>query len=228
MRADFLMASEQTPLGSTKRTKLHRVPYKEITDRQVLHQILDHALVGHVGFVQDGQPFVIPVAIARDGDALLLHGSKASRLFKTLASGVPCAVSVTILDALVLARSAFESSMNYRSALILGAARELDGDEKIRAFNALTDHLLPGRRESLRPLNDDEIKQTTMLILPLDEASVKISSKFPKDDEEDLAWPVWAGNIPIEHRYGTPIPDPRMTTAHPLPEYLKSWPEGRT
>ena len=148
--------------------------------------------------------------------------------FKTLASGVPCAVSVTILDALVLARSAFESSMNYRSALILGAARELDGDEKIRAFNALTDHLLPRRRDSLRPLNDDEIKQTTMLTLPLDEASVKISSKFPKDDEEDLGWPVWAGNIPIEHRYGTPIPDPRMTTAHPLPEYLKSWPEGRT
>lgn len=222
------MSPSDSPLGSTKRTTLHRVPHKEVKDRQVLHQILDAALVGHVGFVQDGQPFVIPVAIARDGDDLLLHGSRASRLFKTLASGAPCAVSVTHIDALVLARSAFESSMNYRSALILGVAQELEGEEKIRAFDALTDHLLPERRSSLRPLNDDEIRQTMMLRLPMDEASVKISSKFPADDEEDLSWPVWAGNIPIEHRYGTPIPDPRMTEPHPLPDYLKRWPEGRT
>ena len=222
------MSPESKPLGDTKRTTLHRVPYKEVKDREVLHQILDAALVGHVGFVQDGQPFVIPVAIARDGDALLLHGSKASRLFKTLASGAPCAVSVTHIDALVLARSAFESSMNYRSALILGVARELEGEEKIRAFDALTDHLLPERRATLRPMNDDEIRQTTILTLPMDEASVKISSKFPADDEADLSWPVWAGNIPIEHKYGTPIPDPRMTTPLPLPDYLKRWPEGRT
>lgn len=222
------MSEQQRPLGDTKRTTLHRVPHKEVKDRKVLHQILDAALVGHVGFVQEGQPFVIPVAIARYGDALLLHGSKASRLFKTLASGVSCAVSVTILDALVLARSAFESSMNYRSALILGVARELEGEEKVEAFDALTDHLLPGRRPFLRPTNDVEIKQTTILSLPLDEASVKISSKFPADDEADLSWPVWAGNIPIEHKYGAPIPDPRMTDPHPLPEYLRSWPEGRT
>ncbi len=222
------MSPSQSPLGSTKRTTLHRVPHKEVKDRQALYQILDAALVGHVGFVQDGQPFVIPVAIARDGDDLLLHGSRASRLFKTLASGAPCAVSVTHIDALVLARSAFESSMNYRSALILGVAQELEGEEKIRAFDALTDHLLPERRSSLRPLNDDEIRQTMMLRLPMDEASVKISSKFPADDEKDLSWPVWAGNIPIEHRYGTPIPDPRMTEPHPLPDYLKRWPEGRT
>lgn len=128
----------------------------------------------------------------------------------------------------MLARSAFESSMNYRSALILGVAKELEGEEKIRAFDALTDHLLPERRSSLRPLNDDEIRQTMMLTLPMDEASVKISSKFPADDEEDLSWPIWAGNIPIEHRYGTPIPDPRMSEPHPLPDYLKRWPEGRT
>jgi hypothetical protein len=118
--------------------------------------------------------------------------------------------------------------MNYRSALVLGKAVELDGVEKERAFERLTDHLLPGRRESLRPLNDQEIKQTSMLRLSLEEASVKISSKFPADSEEDLSWPVWAGNIPIEHRYGVPIPDPRMTTVHPLPEYLREWPEGRT
>lgn len=228
MRVDLLMTESDVPLGDTKRTTLHRVPHKEVKDRAVLHHILDAALVGHVGFVQDGQPFVIPVAIARDGDNLLLHGSKASRLFKTLASGAPCAVSVTHIDALVLARSAFESSMNYRSAMILGVARELEGSEKIRAFDVLTDHLLPQRRPSLRPLNDDEIKQTMMLSLPMNEASVKISSKFPADDEEDLAWPVWAGNIPIEHRYGVPIPDPRMTVDHPLPGYLKEWPEGRT
>jgi nitroimidazol reductase NimA-like FMN-containing flavoprotein (pyridoxamine 5'-phosphate oxidase superfamily) len=222
------VAHSDSPLGSTKRTTLHRVPHKEVKDRAVLHQILDAALVGHVGFLQDGHPFVIPVAIARDGDNLLLHGSKASRLFKTLASGAPCAVSVTHIDALVLARSAFESSMNYRSALILGAAQELEGDEKIRAFDALTDHLLPERRASLRPLNADEIRQTTILSLPMEEASVKISSKFPADDESDLSWPVWAGNIPIEHRYGQPIPDPRMTHPHPLPDYVKRWPEGRT
>ena len=222
------MTAERKPLGDTKRTTLHRVPHKEIKDRDVLHQILDMALVGHVGFVHDGAPFVIPVVIARHEDTLLLHGSKASRLFKTLATGVSCAVSVTILDALVLARSAFESSMNYRSALILGVARELDGAQKLNAFHALTDHLFPERRASLRPINDDEIKQTTILALPMDEASVKISSKFPADDEEDLSWPVWAGNIPIEHRYGAPIPDPRMTTPLPLPDYLERWPEGRT
>ena len=222
------MESSNAPLGSTKRTTLHRVPHKEVKDRHALYQILDAALVGHVGFIQDGQPFVIPVAIAREGDWLLLHGSKASRLFKTLASGASCAVSVTILDALVLARSAFESSMNYRSALVLGVASELEGEEKARAFDALTDHLLPGRRASLRPINEQEIKQTSILRLSMEEASVKISSKFPADDEEDLSWPVWAGNVPIEHRYGAPIPDPRMTSEHPLPEYLKEWPEGRT
>jgi nitroimidazol reductase NimA-like FMN-containing flavoprotein (pyridoxamine 5'-phosphate oxidase superfamily) len=222
------MESSNAPLGATKRTTLHRIPHKEVKDRQALYQILDAALVGHVGFVQEDQPFVIPVAIARDGDSLLLHGSKASRLFKILASGASCAVSVTILDALVLARSAFESSMNYRSALVLGKAVELEGVAKERAFERLTDHLLPGRRESLRPTTEKEIKQTTILTLSLEEASVKISSKFPADEEEDLSWPVWAGNVPIEHRYGAPVPDPRMTVAHPLPEYLKEWPEGRT
>ena len=222
------MSSSEKPLGDTKRTTLHRVPHKEVKDRGVLHQLVDAALVGHVGFVQDGQPFVIPVAIAREGDTLLLHGSKASRLFKTLASGAPCAVSITHIDALVLARSAFESSMNYRSALILGIARELEGAEKIRAFDTLTDHLLPERRATLRPLNEDEIRQTTILALPMDEASVKISAKFPADDEGDLSWPIWAGNIPIEHRFGTPIPDPRMVHPHPLPDYLQRWPEGRT
>ena len=222
------MEPSNAPLGATKRTTLHRIPHKEVKDRQALYQILDAALVGHVGFTHDGQPFVIPVAIARDEDSLLLHGSKASRLFKILASGASCAVSVTILDALVLARSAFESSMNYRSALVLGKAVELDGVEKERAFERLTDHLLPGRRESLRPTTEKEIKQTTILTLSLEESSVKVSSKFPADEEEDLNWPVWAGNIPIEHRYGVPIPDPRMTIAHPLPEYLRVWPEGRT
>jgi nitroimidazol reductase NimA-like FMN-containing flavoprotein (pyridoxamine 5'-phosphate oxidase superfamily) len=222
------MESSNAPLGATKRTTLHRIPHKEVKDRQALYQILDAALVGHVGFVHEDQPFVIPVAIARDGESLLLHGSKASRLFKILASGASCAVSVTILDALVLARSAFESSMNYRSALVLGKAVELEGVAKERAFERLTDHLLPGRRESLRPTTEKEIKQTTILTLSLEEASVKISSKFPADEEEDLSWPVWAGNVPIEHRYGAPVPDPRMTVAHPLPEYLKEWPEGRT
>ncbi|NDA81278.1 MAG: pyridoxamine 5'-phosphate oxidase family protein [Actinobacteria bacterium] len=222
------MESSNAPLGSTKRTTLHRVPHKEVKERGALYALVDTALVGHVGIIDGGQPFVIPVAIARDGDNLLLHGSKASRLFKLLASGAPCAVSITILDALVLARSAFESSMNYRSALILGRALELDGDEKIRAFEVLTDHLLPERRPSLRPLNDAEIRQTSILSISMEEASVKISSKFPADSEEDLSWPVWAGNIPIHHSYGAAIPDPRMTEVHPLPEYIKRWPEGRT
>lgn len=222
------MKQPDSPLGGTKRTTLHRIPHKEVKDREELHRILDSALVGHVGFVHEGQPFVIPVAIARDGDSLLLHGSKASRLFKTLASGASCAVSVTLLDALVLARSAFESSMNYRSALVLGIASELEGGAKARALDVLTDHLLPGRRSSLRPTSEVELKQTSILSLPMNESSVKISNKFPADDEADLNWPVWAGNIPIEHRYGVPIPDPRMTHPHPLPEYLERWPEGRT
>ena len=222
------MGSAEKPLSNTARTKVHRVPHKEVLDRNALYALVDAALIGHVGIVDNEQPFVIPVAIARDGDFLLLHGSKASRLFKKLATGVPCAVSVTILDALVLARSAFESSMNYRSALILGNARELEGDEKIRAFNVLTDHLLPERRPTLRHLNDAEIKQTSILSLSMDEASVKISSKFPADGEEDLSWPVWAGNVPIHHVYGAPIPDPRMAEPLPVPDYLHRWPEGRT
>ena len=215
-------------LSPTERTKVKRVPHKAATDMTALYDLLDQSLVAHVGIVEDGQPFVLPVVAARVGDQLLLHGSSASRLMKTIASGAPICVTLTILDGLVLARSAFESSMNYRSAMILGSARALEGAEKLDAFLHLTEKLFPERSKELRSTTEQETKATLMVSMPLNEASVKISNKFPADPVEEYSLPIWAGVLPIKHTYGEPIPDPNLIPGTPIPDYLSRWPEGRT
>ncbi len=215
-------------LSPTERTKVKRVPHKAATDMTALYDLLDQSLVAHVGIVEDGQPFVLPVVAARVGDRLLLHGSSASRLMKTIASGAPICVTLTILDGLVLARSAFESSMNYRSAMILGSARALEGQEKLDAFLHLTEKLFPERSKELRSTTEQETKATLMVSMPLNEASVKISNKFPADPVEEYSLPIWAGVLPIKHTYGEPIPDPNLIPGTPIPDYLSRWPEGRT
>jgi nitroimidazol reductase NimA-like FMN-containing flavoprotein (pyridoxamine 5'-phosphate oxidase superfamily) len=185
-----------------------------------LHAILDAGLVAHVAVVDGGQPFVLPVAYSRDGERVLLHGSTGSRLFRALAGGAPMCLTVTLIDGLILARTAFESSMRYRSAMVLGRAATLDGDVAELALQRLTEQLTPGRWEQLRPPSRKELAATTVVSLPLDEWSVKVSAGDPEDAAEDLDWPVWAGVIPIEHRWGQPVPSGDLRGTYPPPRYV--------
>lgn len=219
--------SVQREPGATERTRIRRIPERAVHDRAVLHAILDAGLVAHVAVTDaDGQPFVLPVAYARRGDEVLFHGSSASRLFRTLADGQPTCLTVTLLDGLVLARSAFESSMNYRSVMVLGTARRLEGDDELDALRVITEHLLPGRWEHARQPTRKERAATITLALPLDECSVKVREGHPEDLPEDLAdehWgAVWAGFVPLIEGFGAPVPDER-SAATPVPEYLHRW-----
>src|SRR6478672_7410397 len=189
----------------TERTTVRRLPEKAVMDRSVLDAILDEALVAHLGVTEGDQPFVLPMACARDVDSLLLHGSTGSRLMRTLASGAPVCVSVTHLDGLVYARSAFESSMRYRSATVLGSASEVGADDKLRALEVLTEHLLPGRWAELRAPRAKELAATSVLRVPLDEWSVKVGDGFPDDPDEDLDEPVWARVVPMRVAYDDPV-----------------------
>ena len=191
----------------TDRTKVRRLANRGNYDRETVHSILDEALVCHVGFVVDGAPVVIPTIHWREGDELYFHGSAASRMLRALKSGVEACVTVTLIDGLVLARSAFHHSMNYRSVVIFGEARVVEGDEKLRALDSLIEHITPDRARDVRPPNEIELKQTLVLALPLDEASAKIRTGGPVDDEEDYALPVWAGVVPLKLTAGEPIPD---------------------
>ena len=211
----------------TERTRIRRLPQKAVDDRAVLYSILDQALIAHVAIVDDGQPYALPVGCARDGDRLLLHGSKASRLFKTLSSGVPCCATITLLDGLVMARSAFESSMHYRSAMVLGSCFELEGEEKRKALEMITEHLLPGRLAELRKSTSNELKATSVIYLPLGEYSVKVSNGEPDDLPEDLALPIWAGIVPMTHLWGTPRAAANLEDGIAPPAYLTNWPTGR-
>ncbi len=209
--------------GSTDRTRVRRIPEKTIEDRAVLEAILDAGLVAHVGIVDEGgQPFVVPVAYARDGDRILFHGSTGSRLFRRLAEGAPTCVTVTLLDGLVLARSAFESSMNYRGVMALGVCTVLDGEDRDDALRRISDHLLPGRWDDIRGPSKKELAATLVLALPLDEVSVKVSEGGPTDDEQDVDRPVWAGHVPIREVLGEPVPD-EAGAAHPVPDYVRAW-----
>ncbi|MDA8435737.1 MAG: pyridoxamine 5'-phosphate oxidase family protein [Actinomycetales bacterium] len=209
--------------GSSERTRVRRIPEKAVEDRAALEAVLDAGLVAHVGIVDDeGQPYVVPVAYARDGDRLLFHGSTGSRLFRRLADGARTCVTVTLLDGLVLARSAFESSMNYRAVMVLGTCAVLDGAERDDALRRISDHLLPGRWDDIRPPSRKEIAATLVLALPLDEASVKVSAGGPDDDPQDVDRPVWAGRVPIREVFGEPQPD-EAGAAHPVPTYLEQW-----
>lgn len=195
----------------TKRTEVRRLPKRAVYDRAQIDSILDAGTVCHVGFVADGQPYVLPTGYVRSGDQIYFHGSAASRMLRTLASGLDVCVTVTLLDGLVLARSAFHHSVNYRSVVILGKARLVtDAAERVEALRAFTNHVAPGRWEEVRQPNEQELKATSVLALKLDEVSAKVRQGPPVDDEEDYALPVWAGVVPVRLSLGQPVPDERI------------------
>jgi nitroimidazol reductase NimA-like FMN-containing flavoprotein (pyridoxamine 5'-phosphate oxidase superfamily) len=210
----------------TTRTRVVREPQRAVYDRDAVNQILDEAFLCHVGFVanssSDAQPFVIPTSYGRDGDVLYIHGSAASRMLRNLDQGVPVCVTVTLLDGLVLARSVFNHSMNYRSVVILGIATLVDDpEEKLAALRALSEHIIPGRWEDARQPNERELKATSVLRLPIAEFSAKVRVGPPIDDDEDYAFPTWAGVIPLETKASTAIRDDRCQQE--LPVYLKTY-----
>jgi hypothetical protein len=213
--------SEFTP---TPRTQVRRLPDRGRYDSETIYRILDEGFLCHVGFVVDGQPFVIPTGYARVGDAIYLHGSAASRMLRTLAGGVQVCVTVTLVDGLVLARSAFHHSMNYRSVVILGTAHAVeDAMEKARALEAFTNHVVPGRWDAVRPVRDSEVKATSVLKLSLQEVSAKIRTGPPKDETEDYALPIWAGVLPLKLAASAPIADVNLPDGAKVPEILKNY-----
>lgn len=213
-----------TTIQQTERTRLRRIPKRGVFDRETIYAILDEAFICHVGFSINGQPYVIPTAFARIGDDLYIHGSSASRMLRNLADGIDVCVTVTLLDGLVLARSAFHHSMNYRSVVILGNAELVDkADEKNEALEAFTEHVIPGRWKDVRWPNDLELKATTVLRLPIEEASAKVRTGGPVDDEEDYELDVWAGVLPFEFTHGDPISDDRNKPGTEVPENIRGY-----
>ena len=209
---------------ATKRTRVRRLPKRGAYDRETINSVLDEAFVCHVGFVIDGQPYVIPTGYARIGDDLYIHGSSASRMLRSLTEGVQVCVTVTLVDGLVLARSAFHHSMNYRSVVILGKATLVDEpEEKNRAMEALTEHIVPGRWKDVRWPTELELKATSVLKVPIEEASAKIRTGGPVDDEEDYTIDIWAGVLPLELVSGQPIEDERLTQEIELPKYIQDY-----
>jgi uncharacterized protein len=213
--------SEFTP---TERTRVKWLPDRGKYDAETVHKILDEGFVCHVGFIVGEQPFVIPTNYGRVGDTLYVHGSSASRMLKTLAGGIPVCITVTLVDGLVLARSAFHHSANYRSVVILGKAVLVDKpEEKMAALEAFTEHVMRGRWKDVRPPTELELKATTVLSLPLVEVSAKVRIGPPKDDEEDYALPIWAGVLPLPVTPGAPIPDPRLNAGLEPPENVRKY-----
>ena len=211
-------------LLETDRTKLKRLPKRGHFDRETVYGILDEGFLCHVGFAPEGQPFVIPTGYARVDDKLYIHGSQASRMLRKLAGGLDACVTVTIIDGLVLARSAFHHSMNYRSVVVFGRATIVeDRGEKMKALVALSEHIIRGRWAEVREPTDEEMILTTVLELPLVEASAKIRTGPPLDDEEDYAMNVWAGVIPLQLEAGEPIKDPRLPEGIEVPEYARHY-----
>jgi len=205
----------------TPNTTLKRLPQRGNFDRATVYAILDEAFICHVGFVVDGQPFVIPTSYARIGDQLFIHGSAASRMVRKLEQGIPVCVTVTLVDGLVLARSAFQHSINYRSVVIFGTAQVVeDEEEKQAALKAFTEHIIPGRYEHVREPNSQELKGTGVLALPLTEASAKIRTGPPKDDDEDMALPVWAGVLPLHTATGKAWADEFTSPDLPVPDHV--------
>jgi nitroimidazol reductase NimA-like FMN-containing flavoprotein (pyridoxamine 5'-phosphate oxidase superfamily) len=210
-----------TPTG---RTKLKRLPLRGRYEREVVNGILDEGFVCHVGFVADGQPFVIPTAYGRVGEVLYLHGARASRMLKALADGVDVCVTVTLVDGLVLARSAFHHSLNYRSVVVFGRARVVVAEEeKLTALHAFTEHVAPGRWAEVRPPTGAELDATLVLALQLTEASAKVRTGPPLDDEEDYALAVWAGELPLRLTAGTPVADPRLPAEIKPPAHVSRY-----
>ena len=213
--------NEFTP---TERTKVRRLPDRGKYDSESVYGILDEAFICHVGFVVESQPYVIPTGFARVGDTLYIHGSAASRMLRTLADGVQICVTITLIDGIVMARSGFHSSMNYRSVVILGRATQVEGrDEKLAAMAAFSEQVMPGRWKDLRETTDAELKGTLVLSMPLKEVSAKVRSGPPKDDEVDYALPLWAGIVPLKLTAGNPINDPRLPTGIDPPGYARNY-----
>ena len=208
----------------TPRTQVRRRAQRGRYDRASVHAILDEGLVCHVGFVADGEPFVIPTADARAGETLYLHGSPASQMLRSLAGGLPVCVTVTLVDGIVLARSAFHHSMNYRSVVAYGHPREVtDPDEKDRAQAALVDHVARGRAQDARMPNQRELEQTTILAIELEEVSAKVRTGPPNDAAEDLELPVWAGVLPLRVVPGEPEPAPDLRPGLDTPDYVTAY-----
>jgi uncharacterized protein len=211
----------------TERTQVKRLPKRGAYDRETVFRILDEAFVCHVGFVVDGQPYVIPTNFGRNGDTLYLHGSAASRMLRTLSDGIPVCVTVTLVDGLVLARSAFHHSVNYRSVVILGTAHLVSNPaEKMEALRLFTEHIMKGRWDDIRLPTDQEMKGTTVLALPMEEVSAKVRTGGPVDDEEDYALLMWAGVLPLPVVPGVPIPDARLDSKTEIPGYMKGYRRG--
>ncbi len=206
----------------SQHSQLHRLPDRGHYDQETIFAILDSAIICHVAFVQDGQPYAIPTLYARQGNRIILHGAKASRMMKHVAAGEPVCITVTQVDGLVLARSVFSHSINYRSVMVFGAGRLVsDPDEKMQALYTLTEQIAPGRWADARLPNAKEMNATSVAVVEIHEASAKVRTGPPKDDAEDYALPVWAGVIPMQTIYGGPQPDPKLDPTIPLPEYLK-------
>ena len=207
----------------TERTTLKRLPKRANYERDTIYQILDEAFVCHVGFLSDGQPIVIPTAYGRAEDVLYIHGSVASRMLRALAGGVRVCVTVTLVDGLVLARSAFHHSMNYRSVVVFGTASVVkDAMEKIKALRAFSEHVIPGRWAQVREPNEDELKKTLVLRIPLREVSAKVRTGPPVDEETDYDLPVWAGELPLSLVAREPIADPRLHSGIETPAYIRA------
>jgi len=208
----------------TARTRVVREPHRGIYDRETAYRILDEGFLCHVGFVVDGQPFVIPTSYGRHADNLYIHGSAASRMLRQLKEGVPVCVTVTLLDGLVLARAVFNHSMNYRSVVVLGKATLVDDpQEKIEALRHLSEQIIPGRWADARQPNERELKQTSVLRVPIEEFSSKVRMGPPIDDEEDYSFPVWAGVVPLEMSAGAPIDDGKLLSGLKAPEYAQNY-----
>jgi hypothetical protein len=219
------MSEIQNP---TTRTRVVREADRAVYDREEANRILDEGFLCHVGFVADGHPFVIPTSYGRKDASLYIHGSAASRMLRNLKEGVPVCVTVTLLEGLVLARSLFNHSMNYRSVVILGKATLVDDPtEKLEALRTLSEHILPGRWDDSRQPNERELKATSVLRVPIEEFSAKVRLGPPIDDAEDLAFPTWAGVIPLEMKAGEPINDPKLDAGREVPQYVRGYSRQR-
>jgi len=208
----------------TARTRVVREADRAVYDRAAVYRILDDGFLCHAGFVVDGQPFVIPTSYGRKSDSLYIHGSAASRMLRQIKEGVPVCITVTLLEGLVLARSIFNHSMNYRSVVILGKATLVDDpEEKLAALRILSEHILPGRWDDSRQPNERELKATSVLRVPIEEFSAKVRQGPAIDDEEDYTFPTWAGVVPLEMVAGKPIDDARLLPGKEVPEYARNY-----
>lgn len=205
------------------RTTLERYPARGRHDFATVAAILDEGFFCHVGFVQNGQPYVIPTGYGRDGHTLYIHGSAASRMLNAAGSGIPVCVTVTLVDGLVLARAAFHSSVNYRSVVMLGTAEPVPAEAKLAALKRISDQIVPGRWESQRPVKQKELDDTLVLRMEIVEASAKVRSGPPVDDEEDYALPVWAGTLDFAPLAATPVPDPQLPAGTPVPQHALNY-----